>query len=302
MLEHADIEAVSICTWNDSHAEIVIAALRANKHVLVEKPLCITLEEAYRVEEAASQSNKVMQVGFVRRFSQITQILKTFIDAGELGPIYYAKASCLRRVGNPGGWFSDSRRSGGGPLIDLGVHIIDLCWFLMGCPQVASVSGNVYKKLGNRANIEHLSIYKSADYDPELNDVEDLANALIRFTNGASLMIDTSFSLHARKDEIAVKVYGEKGGAEIEPELLIVGEKYNTILNMTPQAARLSFDFQSSFQNEIDGFIECCLTGKAPISTVRDGVELMKIVCGIYESARTGKEIMIGKVPSEIAR
>ena len=99
----------------------------------------------------------------------------------------------------------DSERSGGGPLIDLGVHIIDLCWYLMGKPKVKSVSGNTYRKLGNRANIQNLSFYKAADYDAERNDVEDLANALIRFENGASLLVDVSFTLHAKQDELSVK-------------------------------------------------------------------------------------------------
>ncbi|MDF2663156.1 MAG: gfo/Idh/MocA family oxidoreductase [Paenibacillus sp.] len=92
--------------------------------------------------------------------------MKRFIDTGELGDIYYAKASCLRRLGNPGGWFADKERSGGGPLIDLGVHAIDLCWYLMGRPKVKTISGNTYAKLGNRAHVQHLSF---SDYDPGLN-------------------------------------------------------------------------------------------------------------------------------------
>jgi predicted dehydrogenase len=95
--------------------------------------------------------------------------LKRFIDTGELGDIYYAKASCLRRLGNPGGWFADKERSGGGPLIDLGVHAIDLCWYLMGRPKVKTISGNTYAKLGNRAHVQHLSFFKASDYDPGLN-------------------------------------------------------------------------------------------------------------------------------------
>ena len=112
--------------------------------------------------------------------------------------MYYAKASILRRLGNPGGWFADKNRSGGGPLIDLGVHIIDQCWYLMGRPKPVTVSGNTYRKLGNRAHIEDLSFYKAADYSSAVNNVEDMANALIRFENGASLAVDVSFTLHAR--------------------------------------------------------------------------------------------------------
>src|SRR5699024_5182530 len=125
LIANDSIDAVSICTWNDSHAKIAIKALEAGKHVLVEKPLSMTVEEAEAVESAVEKTGKILQVGFVRRHADNAHVLKRFIDDGELGEIYYAKASILRRLGNPGGWFSDISKSGGGPLIDLGVHMID---------------------------------------------------------------------------------------------------------------------------------------------------------------------------------
>lgn len=292
-LANEEIDAISICTWNNSHAEIAIQALQKNKHVLLEKPLSLNLDEAYAVEAAVKESNKILQVGYVRRFATNVGVLKKFIDAGELGEIYYAKASCIRRLGNPGGWFSDIKKSGGGPLIDLGTHMIDICWYLMGKPKPISVSGNTYKKLGNRAHIENLSFYKAAHYDAEHNDVEDLANALIRFENGASLYVDVSFTLHAKQDEVSVKLYGENGGAEVEPELAIIKEQHETILNITPQIDLLSFDFAGSFVNEINHFVDCCINNVQPISTVEDGVEVTKMLAAIYESAATNQEIKL---------
>ncbi|QGR00263.1 gfo/Idh/MocA family oxidoreductase [Paenibacillus psychroresistens] len=292
-LTDPEIDAVSICTWNQTHAEISIAALDAGKHVLVEKPLCKTVEEALRIQEAVKRSGKILQVGFVRRYDNNVQMLRTFAEAGEFGEIYYAKASAIRRLGNPGGWFADVERSGGGPLIDIGVHMIDLCWYMMGKPKVKSVSGNTYRKLGNRAHIEHLSFYKAADWDPSLNTVEDLANAIIRFENGASLMVDVSFSLHAKEDEMKVKLYGDKGSYEIDPEIAIVTEKHNTILNITPQMDHKGFHFDSSFQNEINHFVQCVQTGQQPLSPVEDGLEIMKILCAIYESAAKGVEVSL---------
>jgi predicted dehydrogenase len=291
LLADPGIDAVSICTWNNSHAPISIAALDAGKNVLTEKPLCKTVEEALAVEAAVRRSGKTLQVGFVRRYASNTSIVKSFLDNGELGEIYYAKASCIRRLGNPGGWFSDVERSGGGPLIDVGVHVIDLCWYLMGRPKVKSISGNTYKKLGNRANVKNLAFYKAADYDASRNTVEDMANAMIRFENGASLLVDVSFTLHAKEDELTVKLYGEKGGVELEPKLSIVTEKYDTILNLTPQINNLSFDFVAGFQDEINYFIEVCQGKKETISPVQDGVEMMKILCGVYESSLKGEEI-----------
>lgn len=293
LLKNEEIDAVSICTWNNTHAEIAIAALEAGKHVLVEKPLSMTVEQALAVEAAVEKSGKILQVGFVRRHGDNTKLLKQLIDQDEFGEIYYAKASCLRRLGNPGGWFSDQAKSGGGPLIDLGVHMIDICWYLMGKPRPVSISGNTYSKLGNRSHIENLSFYKAADYNPTINNVEDMANALIRFDNGASLYVDVSFTLHAKKDELFVKLFGEKGGAEIEPELAMVTEKNNTILNIIPQIDSLSFDFEGAFRNEINHFVDCCLTGKETIAPVADGVQVMKMLNAVYESAKTGKEVYL---------
>lgn len=293
LLADPGIDAVSICTWNNTHAQFAIAAVQAGKHVLVEKPLCRTVEEALQVEQAVRASGKLLQVGYVRRFDPNVEVIRQFIDNGEFGNLYYAKASTLRRLGNPGGWFSDVTRSGGGPLIDIGVHVIDLCWYLMGRPKVKTISANTYRQLGNRANVRHLSSYKAADYDASVNTVEDLANAIIRFENGASLMVDVSFTLHAKQDEGSVKLYGEKGGFEIDPSLAIVTEKYDTILNVTPQTDSNSFQFEAAFQNEINHFINCVQTGEQPLSPVEDGVEMMKILCGIYESAAKGEEIRL---------
>ncbi|WP_239618557.1 Gfo/Idh/MocA family protein [Cohnella mopanensis] len=294
LLADPDIDAVSICTWNNTHAPISIAALKAGKHVLVEKPLCRTVEEALEVERTVRSTGKLLQVGVVRRYDDNVQMIREFAANGEFGELYYAKASMIRRHGNPGGWFADVERSGGGPLIDIGVHVIDLCWYLMGRPKAVTVSANTYKKLGNRSNVQYLSHYKAADYDATKNTVEDMANAIIRFENGASLMVDVSYSLHAKQDEGYVKLYGDKGGFEIDPAIAIVTEKHNTILNIQPQTDSLAgFQFESAFRNEINHFVECIVNGATPISPVEDGVEMMKILCAVYESAAKGEEIRL---------
>lgn len=293
LLADPEIDAVSICTWNNTHAEISIAALNAGKHVLVEKPLCRTVEEALQVQEAVKSSGKLLQVGFVRRYDPNAQMLREFADKGEFGEIYFAKASSVRRLGNPGGWFSDIERSGGGPLIDIGVHVIDLCWYMMGRPKPVSVSANTYRKLGNRSNVRNLSFYKAADYDAEKNTVEDMANAMIRFENGASILVDVSFTLHAKENLQSVKLYGDKGGFEIDPEVVIVTEKHDTIINIQPQTDSTGFAFDAAFQSEVDHFISSIENGTSPLSPVEDGVEIMKILCGIYESAEKGVEVLL---------
>ncbi|MEO6996803.1 MAG: Gfo/Idh/MocA family oxidoreductase [Terracoccus sp.] len=293
LLADPAVDAVSICTWNNSHADLAIASLEAGKNVLLEKPLSKTVAEAEAIAAAVERTGKRLQVGFVRRFSANAKLLRQFIDAGDLGEIYYAKASNIRRIGNPGGWFADLERAGGGPLIDIGVHVLDLCWYMMGSPKAVTVSGNTYRRLGNRANITNLGRYKATDYDPDKSDVEDLANALIRFENGASLYLETSYSLHAPEDQLLVAVYGEKGGAELEPSLRLATESCNTLLNVAPQVDLLTFNFDEGFQNEIDHFVSLCLGEAEEVAPVAHGVEVMRMLSAIYESAALGGEVAL---------
>lgn len=293
LLADDQIDGVSICTWNNTHAAWAIAAIEAGKHVLVEKPIARTLAEAEEIQKIAEEHDRVVQVGFVRRHSPNCQVLKSFVDADELGEIYYARASCIRRVGNPGGWFADKEISGGGPLLDIGIHVLDLCWYLMGSPKVVSVSGNTYDKLGSRGNVTTMPRYKAADYDPSKNTVEDLANAVIRFENGASLLLDCSYSLHATQDSIAVSVHGDKGGAELEPALHIATEMHDSVVNIEPQIASRTFEFGVGFANEIQNFVDASLGRAESIAPAWHGVEIARILEAIYASAESGREVSL---------
>lgn len=293
LLADPQVDGVSICTWNDSHVSWAIAAVQAGKHVLVEKPISRTYADALELQRVVEAHDRVVQVGFVRRHSPNCQVLKTFVDAGDLGDIYYAKASCIRRMGNPGGWFADKEISGGGPLIDIGVHVIDLCWYLMGSPRAIAVSGNAYDKLGNRSNITTAPRYQVSDYDPTKNTVEDMVNAVVRFEGGASLLVDASFSLHATKDSIAVSVYGDRGGADLEPELKIATERHNSVINIEPQISSGTLELRKAFSNEIANFVDASLGRAASVAPAWHGVEIQKILDGIYASAQSGKEVTL---------
>ena len=163
----------------------------------------------------------------------------------------------------------------------------------MGKPKPIKITGHKYNKLGNRSHIEGLSFYKAADYDASLNTVEDLANAVITFENGASLMLDVSFTLHAEKDIIQIELFGTEGGATLEPSLKIYTEQFNTIVNITPQIDHPTFDFTGAFQNEIDTFVESCLYGKPSLAPIEDGVVMMSMLDAIYYSAKTGSEVLV---------
>ena len=288
-----EVEAVSVCTWNAAHAQCAIAALNAGKHVLCEKPMAMTVEEAEAMQAAAEKNNRLLMIGFVRRFGNDCAIMKDFIDNGYFGDIYYAKATYLRRKGCPGGWFGDKSRSGGGPLIDLGVHIIDLCRYLMGNPKPVSVYGATFNKLGNRSNIKSQVGYVSQTKENEdIFNVEDLATAMIRFDNGSVLQIEASFSLNIEKDEGVLQFFGTKAGAKLDPELTIYSEMDDYMTNVKlANSTALSFD--GLFENEINHFVECVRTGKPCRNPAQDGVTLMKILTGIYKSAETGHEVLI---------
>ena len=232
-------------------------------------------------------------VGFVRRYGNDMDILKDFINDGFFGDMYYAKANYIRRNGNPGGWFCDKARSGGGPLIDLGVHVIDFVRYALGNPKPVSVYAATFKKLGDRRNLKTPKGYVSADHKPdETCDVEDLATALIRFDNGAVLNVETSFSLNVSEDRGIIELYGDKGGAKIDPELKLYSEANDYMTDVTLKA-ETALSFNGLFQKEIDHFVDCVITGDECRSPAEDGIELMRILDAAYESAKSGHEVII---------
>jgi predicted dehydrogenase len=293
MLKLKEIDAVSVCVWNSAHAACTIAALNAGKHVICEKPMATSAEDARAMKAAADKNGKLLMIGFVRRYGNDCAILKDFIKNDYFGDLYYAKATYLRRKGNPGGWFGDKSRSGGGPLIDLGVHVIDLVRYLMGNPKPVSVYGATFQKLFDRKHLKDKAGYTSASKtDNDICDVEDLVSALIRFDNGAVLSIEASFSLNIKKDQGKIELFGTKAGAKLEPELELYTEvnDYMADVNLATSTA-LSFD--GLFANEINHFVSCVKDGIPCKSPAEDGIDIMTILDAVYESARTGHEVII---------
>lgn len=288
-----ELDAVSVCTWNNAHKACTITALKAGKHVLCEKPMAMNKAEAEEMLSVAKECGKLLMIGFVRRHGNDAMTVREFIDSDTLGDLYYSKATYLRRNGNPGGWFGDKSRSGGGPLIDLGVHVIDLVRFLMGNPKPVSVYGATFQKLFDRPNIKAGKNYTSTDAAAgDICDVEDLASALIRFDNGAVLSVEAAFSLNIKEDTGTVELFGTKGGAKLSPKLEIYNDINGYLTNISFDADT-SMDFDQIFVNEINHFVDC-INGKAEcIAPAEDGVTLMAILDAIYESAKTGHEVIL---------
>jgi len=292
LLKMKEIDAVSVTTWNNFHAPISIDALKAGKDVLCEKPLALNAEQAEEMVETSKKTGKLLMVGFVRRFGENAKMLKQSVDQGELGKIYYAKTGVIRRWGNPGGWFSDKKRSGGGPIIDLGVHMIDLVRFLNGKPNAVSVTASVFNHLGMKPEIKGINKYYPADYS-EYNDVEDAATALIKFDNGLTLFFETSWVMHVKEDYLYLSLYGDKAGAQMEPFIEYYEEKNHYFTDVKPLVDPASYDFVHNFEEEIKHFRDCVKDGIKCLNPAEDGLALMKILDAIYESGKTGHEVMI---------
>ena len=290
-----ELDGVSICTWNNAHYECTMKALKAKKNVLCEKPMAMNAKQAIEMENEAKKQGVVLQVGFVKRFAKTTEVFQDFQNADTFGDIYLTKAIYTRRLGNPGGWFSDKSKSGGGPLIDLGVHVIDLSRYLMGLHQPVSVYGATFNKLGYKDNVKGVFRYHPVDFDPKNNicDVEDSAIALVRFDNGAILHVECSFVQNLKEGITSLEMYGTKGGAVVEPKLEIYKELNDYMVDITPKIEYARDIFAEMFGNEINHFYDCCVNHVECKAPAKDGVVLMKILDAIYESARTGHEVII---------
>ena len=288
-----ELDAADVCVWNCNHAKCAIAALNAGLHVLCEKPMAYSVSEAEEMKACAEKNGKILMIGFVSRFSPGAKILKDYIDAGYLGNIYYAKTQYIRRHGNPGGWFSDKSRSGGGPVIDVGVHDIDRARYLMGLPKPVSVYAAAVDNLGDRRDLKNDVSYKPKDAtDNDICDVEDFATAMIRFDNGAVIQVETSFDINL-PTQYGMTLCGDKGGmkeSDTEPVLYTNLNGFMTNVNIDTSCYK---EGKSEFEGEMRHFADCILGKCECIPTAEDGLIIMKIVEAIYESARTGHEVII---------
>jgi predicted dehydrogenase len=297
MLKLLDLEVVSVALPNHLHAPVTIAALNAGKNVLCEKPLaCSASETAAMVSEACRTGRKLM-VCFNYRFRDDARWLMGMRDSGRMGSIYYARAGWIRNSGIPGfgGWFTTKEKSGGGPLIDLGVHILDLTLWLMGYPQPVAVSGQTFAAFGpNRRK----TFGSNAPAGPGGFDVEDLAAGFVRFANGAALQIETSWASHTKpgRDDYFVNLYGTEGGAELyvanytdRDTLAFFSEECGQPVLVKPAIVNRAGGHELAVAHIID-----CVRSNRPVeSTGEQGHALMRIIDALYESSQTGREVRL---------
>ena len=292
LADNPDLDAADVCVWNCNHAECSIKALNAGLNVLCEKPMAYSAKEAEEMKAAADRSGKLLMIGFVLRFSNEAKIAQDFIEKDYLGEIYHAKAQYVRRHGNPGGWFADKARSGGGPIIDLGVHVIDLTRYLMGNPKPVSVYAVASNRLGDRKYIKTGPGWVPEDAkEDDVCTVEDFATALIRYDNGASTFLETSYDSTA--EDIGKKQrFGTKGGMHLSNGVKLYTTVNDYLADIDVKTANFNGG-QDMFVAEMAHFVDCVKNGTECLAKAEDGITVMKILDAIYESARTGHEVIL---------
>ena len=292
LADNPDLDAADVCVWNVNHASCAIKALDAGLNVLCEKPMAYSAKEAAEMIEAAERNGKLLMIGFVLRFSDDARIALDFIDKGYLGDIYYSKAQYVRRHGNPGGWFGNKALSGGGPIIDLGVHVIDFTRYMMGNPKPVSVYAVASERLGARKHLKTGPGWVPEDAnETDICDVEDFATALIRYDNGACTFLETSYDING-EDIGKRQLFGTKGGMDLSNGVKLYTTVNDYLADIDIKTAGLK-DSQDMFTGEMAHFIDCVKNGTECRAKAEDGLAVMKILDAIYESARTGHEVIL---------
>ncbi|MCQ6558916.1 Gfo/Idh/MocA family protein [Paenibacillus mendelii] len=291
LLHDPNIDAVVVAVPNKFHAPLAIEALRCGKHVLLEKPMSINSISAREIVEAKEQSGKLLMMAHQMRFEGLSRALKQEIDNGRLGRIYNAKAGWLRKKGIPGwgSWFTRMDESGGGPLIDIGVHMLDLTLYMMGNPRPISVYGSTYAEFGpDKKGIGNWGTPNWEGY----YDVEDLAAALIKFDNGATLSLEVSWAAHAAgiTEDPFLHLMGTDGGASI---IGSAGKMVSHENNIIIESALAPLPGEDARMLLSKHFISCIREGKEPITTAWSGYTNNRILDAIYESSRSGNEVKL---------
>ena len=292
-------DMVDICTPNYMHSPIACYALEHGVHAFSEKPDSISVEDVIKMREAELKSGKHLMVMRNNRHRPTTKYLKEMIANGEFGEIYTGRCGWIRRRGIPGkgGWFTTKEQSGGGPLIDLGVHMLDLAVYLMGNPKVVSVSGSTYSKFADsddKADSVHSNFGEAVEGGTF--DVEDLAIGFIKFDNGASLQLEFSWASNIKQETNFVELRGTKKGCNwhdgkldvfCEPKLSCI-EKWKMKKDMTKKYGVIDRGHRDNLKH----FIDVITNDADPDFTIDQGINMIKILCGIYESAKPGKEVV----------
>jgi predicted dehydrogenase len=288
--EVPNLDAVSIAVPNFLHAQIAIEALERGLHVMCEKPIATTLADAKKMVETAEAQNKRLMIGMSQRFKPQSLALRDIVSRGELGEIYYARTTWIRRRGVPvihfgsggsmgrGAWFVDKAKAGAGALFDIGVHMFDLTWWLMGNPKPVSVSASSYRNLWNEEFARRGIKY----------DIDELSSAFVRFENGVTAVFDVSWAAN-QDNEINVRVFGTEAGFQVYPPVVYReprwGELHTDAIEIKEVEAGLT---------PRRHFVDCIRDPDKPmIASGQECLTVMAVLDAIQRSAACGHEVTV---------
>ncbi len=286
VLKMQEVDAVLIAVPNYLHARLAVEALRAGKHVLCEKPIGITVRDALAVRAAAEETGLVYMMALPHRFDGDCRLLKRWLQAGHLGHVFHVRAGMVRRQNPFVGWFTDRERSGGGALMQLGSHLLDLIlWFL------------------DAAGVERVSAARHGRPSPAtgaVHDVEDAAVAFLRMSGGRTAVLETAWSLHCHEDREYLEIYGDRAGATLWP-LRLYQDMEGVPVDVRPRLAP-----SQSYQAMAHHFVECALgrgrnPSVQPVGSAEDGVRLAVLTHFLYESAETRREVEVTDAASVVS-
>ena len=294
ILDDPDLDAVSVCTHNDMHSVISIDFMRHGKDVLCEKPAARILSEALEMEKVSYETGRILSIGVCNRYSNAVNRIKSMIENGDLGEVYHVYASfrAHRSIPGLGGDFTNFACSGGGALIDWGVHYIDLIMYCLNDPKVLTCSGEAFCKLGvDMKNYTYESMWAEDTSDKEngVYDVDDSVVGLVR-TDKAVISFHGAWAQNIGVNETYIDFMGDKGGIRLEYG---GGFVYYTAKDGALIETKPTFRMNAIHRSEVLDFAECVCRGERNRNDIRFAVGTSKIMQAIYDSSASHKEIQL---------
>jgi predicted dehydrogenase len=291
LIADKDLDAVYVAVPNKFHAPLAKAALESGKNVILEKPFAMNLKEAQEVEAAVKASGKVFAIGMNQRFNEDSQKIKALVEDGAFGEIYHAKAYWFRRSGIPkaGTWFGNKQLSGGGCLLDIGVHMLDLALYTIGNFDAEAVSGATYSKFGSRGL--GYGGWGKSDSEGLKFDVDDFATAMIKLKGGVTVALNVSWAIHQKPlNDHNVEIFGTEAGATCYPAEVF---KFDPVLKTPYEIDKISAELRYPHTDRFVNFVKAILGEEEVCADVTQGIAIQKILDAIYESGTSGKEVRI---------
>ncbi len=292
VLNDPEVEAVSVCTPNNVHATIAIDALRAQKHVLCEKPAARTYPEALQMQEVQHETGKILNIGVVNRFNDNVNLIKKYIDEGKLGNVFHVYVSfrAHRSIPGLGGAFTTKAIAGGGALIDWGVHFLDIVMYCLGDPQVKTVSGETFCRLGkDMKEYVYTDMWAGPPDYAGIYDVDDSVTGLIR-TEKAVVTLNGAWAQNIGQEEMFIDFMGDKAGIRLHygSDFTVYGVENGALVSYTPKIKA-----RNHFENEINAFLRCIKTGEKLPSHIDSVIVTTRMMQAIYDSALKHQEISL---------